>query len=161
MPVLMHPDSSSPSARSLCAILSSTALIVLVTLCRARSDADAARRLRPPSPTARDSSFVSVSISSSACSARSTFPSSFGFLQFFAQLGEPPPISDLGLIVEHLARVAQAADMDARFFEVFVSPRQAVRQLVGFVFVVVVLTRNSTDQIEHVKFNCWMPQQMG
>ena len=42
MPVLMHRDRMSPNAASLCAILSSTALIVLVMLCRARSEADAA-----------------------------------------------------------------------------------------------------------------------
>ena len=76
MPVLMHREKISPSAASLCPILSTTALMVLVMLCRARSEADAARRLRPPSPTARESSRVSASISSSACSARSTLPSS-------------------------------------------------------------------------------------
>ena len=59
---------------SLCAILSSTDLIDLVILWRARSEAEAARRLRPPSPTARPSSFVSASISASAFSALSTLP---------------------------------------------------------------------------------------
>ena len=72
----MHRENMSPSAASLCAILSTTDLIVLVMLCRARSEADPARRLRPPSPTARESSLVSASISCSACSARSTFPRS-------------------------------------------------------------------------------------
>ena len=67
----------APNSESLCAILSSTALTVLVMLCRARSDADAAFRSRPPSPTARDSSLVSASISSSARSARATFPCAF------------------------------------------------------------------------------------
>ena len=122
MPVLMHRDRISPSAASLCAILSSTALIVLVMLCRARSEADAALRLRPPSPTARDSSLVSASISCFACSARSTFPSFLGFFQFFAQFGEPASISGLGLIVEHLARVAKAGDMDPGLFEIL-APR--------------------------------------
>ena len=77
MPVLTHREKKSPSAASLCAIFSTTALIVLVTLWRARSEADAALRLRPPRPTARESSCVSASISSSACSARATFPESF------------------------------------------------------------------------------------
>ena len=62
MPVLMHRERRSPSTASLCAILSTTALIVFVMLWRARSEADAARRLRPPSPTARESSEVNASI---------------------------------------------------------------------------------------------------
>src|SRR5229473_2305757 len=70
----MQREKKSPNVASLCAILSSTDLIVLPTLCRARSEADIARRLRPPSPTARESSLASASISCSACSARSTFP---------------------------------------------------------------------------------------
>ena len=133
MPVLMQREKISPSRASLCAILSTTDLIVLVMLCRARSEADAARRLRPPSPTARESSEVSASISCSACSARSTFPSFLGLFQFFAQLGEPAPVSDFGLLVEHLARVAQTGDMDSGLFEILFPTRQAMPGLTGFV----------------------------
>src|SRR5438094_10514044 len=63
---LSHPNQAGfyTSGRPSNAILSSTALIVLVMVCRARSEADAARRLRPPSPTARESSLVSASSSS-------------------------------------------------------------------------------------------------
>ena len=147
----MHREKISPSAASLCAILSSTDLIVLVMLCRARSEADAARRLRPPSPTARESSLVSASISCSACSARSTFPSFLGFFQFFAQLGKPAPVSGLGLLVEHLARVTQTADMDARLFEILIPPRQAACGLTGF--VILALACDSTRQIEHMEFD--------
>ena len=118
----MHRESRSASAASLCAILSSTDLIDLVMLCRARSDADAARRSRPPSPTAREISLVSAAISSSACSARSTFPKVLGFLQFFSQLGEPAFVSDLGLLVEHLTRVAQVRDMNPCPFEILIPP---------------------------------------
>ena len=39
----MQREKISPSVASLCTILSSTALMVLVTLCRGRSEADAAR----------------------------------------------------------------------------------------------------------------------
>ena len=41
-----------------------------------------------------------------------------GFIEFFTQFGEPASVRDLGLIVEHLARVAQASDMDARLVEI-------------------------------------------
>src|SRR6266852_8147914 len=112
----MHRDKISPSAASLCAIRSSTDLIVLPMLCRARSEADAARRLRPPSPTARESSEVSASISCSALSARSMFPTCLASSKFFAQLGEPAPVSDLGLLVQHLARATQTPDMDPGLF---------------------------------------------
>ena len=154
----MHRDRISPSAASLRAILSSTALIVLPMLCRARSEADAALRLRPPSPTARDSSLVSASISRSACSARSTFPARFGFFQFFAQIRKPPPVGGLGLLVEHLACVTQTADVDPRLFEILSPVRQAVRGLTGF--VILALACDSTRQIEHVKFGRGMTQQM-
>ena len=143
----------SPSAASLCAILSTTALMDLVTLCRARSEADAARRLRPPSPTARESSRVSASISCSACSARSTFPRVLGFFQFFAQLGKPPSVSSLGLLVEHLARVAQAGDMDPCLFEIFSSSGQALRRLIGSDFVLRAWPAIPPSQIEHVEFD--------
>ena len=154
----MHRDRISPSSGSLCAILSSTDLIVLVMLCRARSDADAARRLRPPSPTARDSSFVSVSISCSACSARSTFPSSLASSSSSRNSESRRRYASLGLIVKHFARVAQAADMDACLFEVIVAARHAARQPTGF--VIVAIARNSADQIQHVEFDRGMAQQM-
>ncbi len=82
--------------------------------------------------------------------------------QFFAQLGESPPIRDLGLIVEHLAGVAQAADMDSCLFEILVTPRQSVRRLrrpAGFMLVA--LACNSAEQIEHVEFDRGMTQEMG
>jgi hypothetical protein len=46
-----------------------------------------------------------------------------GFFEFSTQLGEPAPVCDLGLLVEHFARVAQGSDMDASLFEVFSSAR--------------------------------------
>ena len=95
----------------------------------------------------------------SACSARSTFPSLLGFFQFFAQLGKPAPVSDLGLLVEHLARVTQTADMDPSLFEILVPARQAVRGLTGF--IILALACNSSSQIEHVEFDRGMTQQMG
>jgi hypothetical protein len=65
------------------------------------------------------------------------------------------------LIIEHLARVAQAADMDAGLFEIFIPARQAVLRRIGFVSVVVVPPCDSADQIEHVKFGRGMMDQMG
>ena len=62
------------------------------------------------------------------------------------------------MIIEHLARIAQTAEMDACLFEVVVSARQAARQLFDFVFFV--LACNSADQIEHVELNCGMTQKM-
>jgi hypothetical protein len=56
-----------------------------------------------------------------------------GFLQFFPQLGEAALVSDLGSLVQHLARDTQIRDMDARLFEIFVSARQAVHRLTRFV----------------------------
>ena len=82
----------------------------------------------------------------------------FRLVQFFAQFGQPPPILDLGLIVEHLARVAQSGDMDSCLLERFISPLQAA---VGRTRVVVLASaRNPTKEIEHMKFNPRMPQQM-
>ncbi len=75
------------------------------------------------------------------------------------QFGQPAPVRDLRLIVKHLARVTQAAEMDAGLFEILLSARQAVRRSDGF--VIVVLACNSADQIEHVEFGRGMTQQMG
>jgi hypothetical protein len=63
------------------------------------------------------------------------------------------------LLVEHLARVAQTADMDARLFEIHVPARQAVCGLTGF--VIIALACDSARQIEHVEFGRGMSQQMG
>ena len=71
------------------------------------------------------------------------------FFQIFVQLGEPAPVSDLGLIVEHLARVAETADMNACLCEFLIGPRQACRLAR---FVLVALARDSARQIEHVEF---------
>jgi hypothetical protein len=62
------------------------------------------------------------------------------------------------LLVEHLARVAQAGDMDACLFELIRSPRQVLYRLTGFVFLA--MAANSAHQIEHVEFNAGMMQQM-
>ena len=158
MPVLMHRENRSPSWASLCAILSSTDLIDLVILCRARSEADAARRLRPPSPTARESSLVSASISTSNCSARSTFPTPLSAFNFFAQVGEPPLISNLGLLVDHLARITQPRDMDPGPFEILGVPRQTLHRMTAIVLVA--LACNRSRQIEHMEFGGGMAQQM-
>jgi hypothetical protein len=147
----MHREKVSPSAASLCAILSRTDLIVLLMLCRARSEADAARRLRPPSPTARESSEVNESISCSACSARPTFPSSFASRSSSRSSERPALVSILGLLVEHLACVTQTADMHPRLFEIRVPARQSLHRPTGVVILDVV--GDSSDQIEHVEFS--------
>jgi hypothetical protein len=61
------------------------------------------------------------------------------FFQFFGQLAE------------HLARIAQTADMDPRLFEILVTARQAGFGPAGF--VIAPLARFSSRQIEHVKFD--------
>jgi hypothetical protein len=60
------------------------------------------------------------------------------------------------LFVEHLARITQAGDMDARLFEIFVPTRQALCGLTGF--FVIALASDSSRQIEHVKFDPGMAQ---
>src|ERR1700693_391188 len=106
----MHRAKMSPSAASLCTILSTTALIVLVMLCRARSEADAARRSSTESHGARE--FPGQGIDFLFRLFGELDVSKFlGFFQSFPQLGDPASISDLGLFVEHLARVTQAGAM--------------------------------------------------
>jgi hypothetical protein len=51
------------------------------------------------------------------------------------------PVSGLGLLVEHLAGVAQARDMDPRLFEILFPAWQAMSRLTGFALA---LARNST-----------------
>jgi hypothetical protein len=63
------------------------------------------------------------------------------------------------LIVEHLTRVTQTADMDPGAFEVFGPARRTTRQLIGFVLLA--LACNATHQIEDVEFGRGMTQQMG
>src|SRR6202158_2447580 len=60
-------------------------------------------------------------------------PQLLGFFQFFAPLGEPAPVSDLGLVVEHLACVTQTGDMNACLFEVVVPARQGLHGMIGFI----------------------------
>src|SRR5260370_39637960 len=52
-----------------------------------------------------------------------------GFFQFFAQIGKPVPISRLGLIVEHLARVTETADVDSRLLQIVIATRQSLPRL--------------------------------
>jgi hypothetical protein len=79
-----------------------------------------------------------------------------GFFQFFTQIGQPPSISGLSLLIEHLARITQTTDMYPRLFEFLIPARQALLRLTGF--VIIALARDSTRQIEHVKFGPRMAQ---
>jgi hypothetical protein len=63
------------------------------------------------------------------------------------------------LVVEHLARITQIADVNTRLFEILSPARQAVCGLTGF--VVIALACDSTGQIEHVEFDRRVAQQMG
>jgi hypothetical protein len=54
------------------------------------------------------------------------------------------------LVVEHLARITQIADVDAGLFEILTPARQAVCGLTSF--VVTALACDSTGQIEHMEF---------
>jgi hypothetical protein len=62
------------------------------------------------------------------------------------------------LLVEHLARITQTADMNACLFEILIPARQTL-SLPGFVILTV--ASDSTRQIEHMKFGARMAQQMG
>jgi hypothetical protein len=63
------------------------------------------------------------------------------------------------LVVEHLARITQVADLDAGLFEILRPARQAVCGLTGV--VVIAMACDSTRQIEHVELGRGVPQQMG
>jgi hypothetical protein len=82
-----------------------------------------------------------------------------GFFQLFAQIGKPPPICRLGLLVEHLARISETADMDPRLFEILIAVRQVLRRSSGF--IIAALACDSSRQIEHMKFGARMAQEMG
>ena len=62
------------------------------------------------------------------------------------------------MLVEHLARVAQAADMNARLFEILISARQTLGLIA---FVILARACDPSGQIEHMKFGAGMTQQMG
>ena len=81
-----------------------------------------------------------------------------GFFQFSAQLGKAASISELGLLVEHLARVTQVADMDPRLVEILSATRQALCGFTGF--VIVAPACDSTCEIEHMEFDRGVAQQM-
>ena len=139
-------------------------------LCRARSEADAARRFRPPEADAARR-FSSAESDGAREFPRQCVDLLFRLLgaldlsellrlfQFFSQLRKPLPVGDLGLLVEHLARVTQTSDMDPSLFEILIPARQTMRGLTGF--VIIVLACDSSRQIEHVKFGRGMTQQMG
>src|SRR6266851_4874275 len=146
----MHRAKKSPNRASLCAILSSTDLIVLLMLCRARSEADTARRLRPPSPRARELSGQRVDLLFRLLGTLD-LSQLLGFVQLFAQVGKPPPVGDLGLLVEHLARITQTADMDPRSFEILGSARQTLLGLT--VRVIVALACDTSRQIKDMEFD--------
>jgi hypothetical protein len=63
------------------------------------------------------------------------------------------------LLVEHLARIAEPADVDSCLFEILSSPRQTPHGLTGFILLAPAC--NSREQIKHVEFDPWMTQQMG
>jgi len=60
--------------------------------------------------------------------------------------------------IEHLARIAEATDLDPRLREIFITPRQTLRRLA--VFLLVMPACNSSNQIEYVEFDRRMPEQM-
>ena len=62
------------------------------------------------------------------------------------------------MLVEHLACVAQASDMNPGVFEILIIPRQAMNRLPGFVLLA--LACNSPVQIEYVELCARVTQQM-
>src|SRR5580658_876003 len=82
-----------------------------------------------------------------------------GLFQFYAQLQEPTPVSYFGVLIEHLARVTQTRDLNARLVEVVIHPRQAMRGAIRLARVA--LARAPPSQIEDVEFGRGMTQQMG
>jgi hypothetical protein len=63
------------------------------------------------------------------------------------------------LIVEHLARIAKIADMDACLFEILVTARQAACGLNDL--VIIALACDTSSQIERVELSPGMTEQMG
>ena len=61
-------------------------------------------------------------------------------------------------LVEHLASVTQASDMDSCLLEFLLAPRQAMHRVTCFVLLA--LACNSPDQIKHMEFGRGMTQQM-
>ena len=62
------------------------------------------------------------------------------------------------MLVEHLACVAQASDMNPGVFEILIIPRQAMNRLPSFVLLA--LACNSPVQIEYVELCARVTQQM-
>ena len=81
--------------------------MALVTLSLARSAWDAARRSRPPRPTALASSLVRKSISCLALPIRARSLLSLGLAKLAPEALEPGPVCRLGCRVEHLAGIAE------------------------------------------------------
>ena len=81
--------------------------IARVTPDRARSDADPARRPRPPRPTARDSSRRRKSRSASACSSRMWSRRTRACSMSSSISGESPAVGGPGFGVQHLAGIAE------------------------------------------------------
>jgi hypothetical protein len=63
------------------------------------------------------------------------------------------------LLVEHLARVTQTADVDAHLFQILIAAWQVGCGRTGF--VIVAPACDSARQIEHMEFDRGMTQQMG
>jgi hypothetical protein len=63
------------------------------------------------------------------------------------------------LVVEHLARITEAANVDPLPFKILSPAGQAMCGLTGF--VVIALACDLTGQIEHVEFGRRVTQQMG
>src|SRR5262249_40911284 len=62
------------------------------------------------------------------------------------------------MVVEHLARIAQAPDANTRPFEILVIPRQALHG--GTTFVFAAAACDSTVEIEYVEFCVRVAQQV-
>src|SRR5258708_26616424 len=78
-----------------------------------------------------------------------------GFFQFFAQIGEPPAIGRLRLLVEHLACITEAGVIDPSLLELVIAPRHPQFRFVP------AAGRPSSDQIEHVEFSPRMTYEIG
>ena len=116
------------------------------TPARARSDADAARRSRPPKPNACASSRTRKSRSASGLCGPLGVPVGAGLLDVVFDLGEASTVGVLGSRVDHLARVAERGAP-----EVVRLPAAALRTAAGL----------GGDEIEHVVFPAGFGEEPG
>lgn len=110
VPVLMVPSSRRPRVGSLSRIRLRSALIRLVTIQRARSECEATRRSRPPSPTAADSCSLRSSISSRTALGSAHIVVALRIFQLLAKIGSSATVLSLGPCIQQRTAITETRD---------------------------------------------------